>query len=433
MKRLDSLKWLGLAFAVGASLNTALIQAAPATDKSGAEATNSVSFYRQIRPILQANCQGCHQPAKAKGGYVMTEFERMLAPGDSGEKPVVVSKPEASFLVKQITPVKGEAEMPKGKPPLADHEIDLVRRWVAEGASDDTPPSARQRYDAEHPPVYTRPPVITSLDYSPDGSLIAVAGFHEVLLHKADGSGLAGRLIGLSERLQTVRFSPDGKLLAVAGGRPARMGEVQIWDVEKRKLVVSVPIGYDTVYGANWSPDGTLVSFGCPDNTVRAVEAATGKQILQQGSHNDWVLDTVFSTNGSHIVSVGRDMSAKLTETATQRFVDNITSITPGALRGGIQSIARHPAKDEILLGGSDGIPQIYRVFRQTARKIGDNATLVRRFPPMDGRLFSVDYSADGKRIAAGASLDAHGAVESWHRGPRVVGMRTRKKAPLQQ
>jgi WD40 repeat protein/mono/diheme cytochrome c family protein len=399
------------AFFVGTLVSATQFQFAAPADKPAAKANAQVSFYKQIRPILQANCQGCHQPAKAKGGYVMTEFERMLAAGDSGEKPVVAGQPQASHLIKQITPVNGEAEMPKGKPPLNGPEVDLIRRWIAEGAKDDTPPNARERFDQEHPPVYTRLPVITSLDYSPDGSLIAVAGFHEVLLHKADGSGLAGRLVGLSDRLQTIRFSPDGKLLAVAGGQPARMGEVQIWDVKNKKLVVSVPISYDTVYGVNWSPDGKFVSFGCPDNTVRAIEAATGKLVLQQGSHNDWVLDTVFSKDGSHVISVGRDMSVKLTEAASQRFVDNITSITPGALRGGIQSVARHPTKDEILVGGSDGLPQIYRVFRQTARKIGDNAALIRRFPAMEGRLFSVDYSADGKRIAAGASLDAQGAV----------------------
>src|SRR5262245_21552610 len=34
-----------------------------------------VSYYRDVRPLLQANCQGCHQPAKAKGGYVMTDFK----------------------------------------------------------------------------------------------------------------------------------------------------------------------------------------------------------------------------------------------------------------------------------------------------------------------------------------------------------------------
>jgi len=197
----------------------------------------------------------------------------------------------------------------------------------------------------------------------------------------------------------------------VAGGLPARMGEVQVWDVEKNALNVSVPVGYDTVYGVSWSPDGKLIAFGCPDNTVRAIAAATGEQVLQQGSHNDWVLDTVFNHNGTHIISVGRDMSAKLTEVETQRFIDNISSITPGALRGGLHAVARRPDRDEVLLGGADGVPQVYQIFRKTTRRIGDNANLLRKFPPMDGRIFAVDYSHDGKLIAAGSSLNGRGAV----------------------
>ncbi len=370
-----------------------------------------VSYYKQIRPIFQAQCQGCHQPAKAKGEYVMTAFDRLLAGGESGEKAVVPHHPEASQLVAQITPKDGKAKMPEGKKPLDPSEIELIRRWVAEGAIDDTPANAVERYSMDHPPVYTRPPVIASLDYSPDGQYLAVAGFHEVLLCAADSGQLVARLVGLSERIQSVKFSPDGTQLAVTGGLPARMGEVQVWDVAKRTLKLSVPVTYDTVYGVSWSPDGSKIAFGCADNTVRAIDAKSGEQVLYQGSHNDWVLNTVFSKDGSHLVSIGRDRTAKLIEVATQRFVDNITSITPGALKGGLQTVARHPERDEVVVGGADGVAKVYRLFRVTARVIGDDSNLIREMPPMRGRIFGVAVSRDGKRIAAGASDGNSGEV----------------------
>ena len=379
-----------------------------ADEPSTAQSTQ-VSYYRDIRPIFQANCQGCHQPARASGQYVMTAHKSLLTGGESDQAAIVPGKPEESHLIAQITPADGKAAMPPNKPALSERELELITRWIREGAENDTPEGAIARYDMDHPPVYTRPPVITSLDYSPDGHMLAVAGFHEVLLLKPDGSELLARLVGLSERIETVAFSPDGKWLAVTGGLPGRMGEVQIWDVAERKLQLSVPVTFDTVYGGSWSPDGKLIAFGCTDNTVRAINAETGEQVLFQGAHNDWVLATDFSTDSSHLMSAGRDMTCKLTEVATERFIDNITSITPGALKGGIGSLNRHPDRDEIVIGGADGVPKIYRIYRETARKIGDDANLIRSYPGMTGRIFDVEFSLDGNRFAACSSLDGAG------------------------
>jgi WD40 repeat protein len=381
-----------------------------------------VSYFKDVLPILrQKNCTGCHQPAKRGGEYVMTEFAALLKGGESGEAAIVPGHPDKSYLLGQITPDGGQAAMPKDAPPLSDTQIATIRRWIEQGAKDDTPASNRPQYDADHPPIYMAAPVLKSVEFSPKGDLIAVGGYHEVLLHNADGTGLVARLVGQSERIESARFSPDGKRLAVTGGSPGRFGELQLWDVEKREMLLSLMIGYDTLYGASWSPDGKMVAVGCSDNTIRAFDAEGGKQVLFSGAHNDWVLDTTFSVKGDHLISVSRDMSMKLIEVKTERFIDNITSITPGALKGGLIALDRHPTKDELLCGGADGAPKTFKMVRTEARKIGDNANLLREFSAMPGRVFGVAFNHDGSRIAAASSSDGTGEVRVYNAADGAV------------
>src|SRR5947209_3251465 len=129
------------------------------------------------------------------------------------------------------------------------------------------------------------------------------------------------------------------------------------------------------------------------------------------GSHSDWPMSTTFSVKGDHIISGGRDMSVKLTEVAEQRFIDNVTSITPGALKGGVLTVATHPTFEQIVAGGSDGLPRVYRIFREIKREIGDDAQFIADLFPMNGRVFAVRFSADGKRIACGSGLDRSGEL----------------------
>jgi WD40 repeat protein len=48
---------------------------------------------------------------------------------------------------------------------------------------------------------------------------------------------------------------------------------------------------------------------------------------------------------------------------------------------------------------------------RTEARKIGDNANLLKEFPAQPGRIFAVAYNKDGSRIASGSSQDGRGEV----------------------
>ncbi len=203
----------------------------------------------------------------------------------------------------------------------------------------------------------------------------------------------------------------------MAGGSPGRLGEVQVWDVATHKLKLSVPVTHDTVYGVSWSGDGKTIGFGCADNTLRAIDAESGKQVLYQGAHSDWVLDTVFSKDSTYVISVSRDRSMKLVEVATQRFVDNITSITPGALKGGLSAVDRHPQKDELLIGGADGVPKIYQMLRTQDRKIGDDYNLIKAYEGAPGRIYDVNFNADGSRFVVASSSDGTGEVRVYDTG----------------
>ena len=402
---------------------------------TAAEPEKLVSYYSDVRPILVKNCMGCHQPARAKSGYILTDYQEAVESGDNGSA-IVAGKPDESNLFTWLNKWDHPDEKGNryGMPPagkLPDDNIVTIRRWITEGAKDDTPASANvASINIDHPPEYVAPPVVTAIDFSPDGKLLAVSGYHEILLYDATSHQLQNRLIGLSERIQALAFSPDGTMLAAAAGSPGRWGELQIWDMAKGQLLTSALFTFDTLYGVSWSKDGKLVGFGGSDNVLRAIDPLDGTEKLFMGTHSDWILDTVFSSDGKHLVSVGRDMSMKLTEVPNQRFIDNITSITPGALTGGIMAIDRRPMAetkmatvpddtpgatanvyDELITGGADGTPRLYKMHREKKRVIGDDANLIRAYKPLQGRLTDVQFDPQGKRFAAVSSLDGKGQI----------------------
>jgi WD40 repeat protein len=348
---------------------------------------------------MQRTCQGCHQPAVKQGDLDLTTFERLMTGGLHG-KTVVAGEPAQSYLIAKLT---GDAkpQMPLGLDPLPVAQIELVRRWVAEGAKDDTPEVAKNIQTPGKPPVYRAAPVITSLAYSPDGSILAVSGYREVLLHKSDGSGLLARLGGISDRIQSLAFSPDGTLLGVAGGTPANFGEVQIWDVAKRELRRSITLTSDTLFGVSFSPDGTKLAVGGADNGIHIIEVATGKELRKVTHHDGWVFGTVFSVDGTQIVSVSRDRAAKLTEVSTGTFLENINP-----LKGQLSAIARHPRRDVVVVGGEESIPYLLMMHRPRSLIIGDTSTVIREFEKQDGEIISVAFSPDGEMIAVGGAAD---------------------------
>src|SRR5437763_17044612 len=100
----------------------------PGADKP--KEPTDVSYYRDVRRILQQRCQGCHQPAKPLGGYVMTDYAGLLKAGDHAKPGVVPGQPDKSFVVEQISSKDGgkTAAMPKNLDPLPPAEAAMIAK-----------------------------------------------------------------------------------------------------------------------------------------------------------------------------------------------------------------------------------------------------------------------------------------------------------------
>src|SRR3984957_9155579 len=124
----------------------------------------------------------------------MTSFAELFKKTDNDVAGIVPGKIAESEVYQQITAQNGaKPAMPRGKEPLSTTDVAVIKKWIEQGAKDDTPASAKLlAIDADHPPVYEQSPVINGVAFSKDGALLAVTGYHEVLLFKSNGGAWSG-------------------------------------------------------------------------------------------------------------------------------------------------------------------------------------------------------------------------------------------------
>lgn len=93
-----------------------------------------ISFHEDIEPILKADCTGCHSKESAGSGLALDSFTALRKGGTKfGTKIIVPGNPKASLLVAYLRGSK-KPQMPMGRPPLSEAQIQKVEQWIAQGA-----------------------------------------------------------------------------------------------------------------------------------------------------------------------------------------------------------------------------------------------------------------------------------------------------------
>jgi WD40 repeat protein len=268
---------------------------------------------------------------------------------------------------------------------------------------------------------------VSSVQFSPDGATLATSA--------AESSGYPAKLWRLSDKtlVQTfsipkdaifrVIFSPDGTRLFGGGGD----GYMRIWQVSDGQYLWAGGGQNDSVRGAAYSPDGSLLALGREDTWVTILNAppeGNGGRLL--GVHTDMVLSVAFSPDGTLLASGSQDATAILWRVsdgavlrtfhhgytvnavsfspsgqilATGAFdgttrLWNITNDTVKVLNGGDTLALDFSPDGKLLLTASAGVLKLWRVSDATLLHIFDQE--------MEGAATSVDISPDGKLFAYG-------------------------------
>jgi len=97
------------------------------------ETSSPVDFVRDVRPILRDHCLSCHSAAKKKGQLRLDARSAALKGGMAG-KAIVPGKSAESPLYQLLVDADDDARMPQKAPPLPKDKIDVIRRWIDQGA-----------------------------------------------------------------------------------------------------------------------------------------------------------------------------------------------------------------------------------------------------------------------------------------------------------
>ncbi len=100
----------------------------------------------------------------------------------------------------------------------------------------------------------------------------------------------------------SVDFSPDGKLLAIGGENG---GKLEIWNLKTQKQVHSISADKSGLFCVAFSPDGKTIASGGAEPEVKLWNVESGRLIGLLKGHTDQVYSFSFSKDGKKLASAG--------------------------------------------------------------------------------------------------------------------------------
>ncbi len=321
------------------------------------QASDQVDYTRDVLPIFQAHCIGCHAEDDDQGGLVIESFEQLMIGGDHGTA-ITPGSPLSSRLL-LMSSGKLEPKMPPDDAEGPNEtELAMISAWIEQGAKgpgNAEPPMRALRFPAIPPmPGVSHP--VTSIAATADGRTIATARYGEIQIADRDGQVLR-TIAPIAGKVNSLEFSRDGASLLVGSGVTGASGTAMIYSVESGSLVKEFVGHRDSVFTATFSPDETRIVTGGYDRGILLWNVASGEVEREFTGHNGAITDLVFSPSGKVICSSSSDGTVKVWNVSNGHRLDTLSQS-----EGEVLTVDVTPDGKFVIAGSADNRIRVWRL-----------------------------------------------------------------------
>ena len=226
-----------------------------------------------------------------------------------------------------------------------------------------------------------------SVAFAPDGGSLA-SGFQDgsVRLWDVATRTEVATLGWHTDRVTSVSFSPDGSLLASAGAW--RDPNIRLWNIETRTGIATLTGHRGAISSVAFSvPGGATLASGSWDRTIRLWDPAKHEEITALEALGEGIMTVVFSPDGTNLVSGATDGTVLLRDLET----GNAAGLSG---HGILSSMALSSDGVTLAMGYHDGTVRLW----DAARKVW-----IANLEGHTAGVGTVSFSSDGATLASGS------------------------------
>ena len=241
------------------------------------------------------------------------------------------------------------------------------------------------------------------LEYSPDGSKLAVATTLGIWIYDTTNGNELNLLTGHTRDVISVCFNSDGRILASGSYDDT----IRLWDMDTGKFIRKFSGHNSSVYTVAFSLDDRIIVSGSRDEMIKFWDVETGNLNKTIAAHVDGVYDVRYAPNGEILASYGVDEKINLWNPKTGEFINTLIPKYQPILVGstGIEAITFSPDNTTLVSVNTNGTIRVWDL---------NNLSISKTFETIQSEVYAVRFSPDGQTLAINGPPNNENTIQIW-------------------